>query len=163
MAYVPYCVESRRGILRGRWRKIQVGGIGSVDCAAICSAGVDTVARKQVPSRITVVCYSLWFWQQGGRSHGSELRCVQLSEWRLSVRVLCCDCYFVCMNVSVFLIVVLGMTNRYRWRSEVMGRTRRRISLTLWMLFLCVMGAVSTVREIHGEFTALNASRIMVR
>jgi len=36
-----------------------------------------------------------------------------------------------------------------------MGRTRRRISLILWMLFLCVMGAVSTVREIHGEFTAL--------
>lgn len=36
-----------------------------------------------------------------------------------------------------------------------MGRTRRRVSLILWMLFLCVMGAVSTVREIHGEFTAL--------
>jgi hypothetical protein len=27
------------------------------------------------------------------------------------------------------------------------------------MLFLCVMGAVSTVREIHGEFTALNMHR----
>ena len=36
-----------------------------------------------------------------------------------------------------------------------MGRTRGRISLILWMLYLCVMGAVSTVREIHGEFTAL--------
>lgn len=36
-----------------------------------------------------------------------------------------------------------------------MGRTRRRISLIVWMLFLCVMGAVSTVREIYGEFTAL--------
>jgi len=27
--------------------------------------------------------------------------------------------------------------------------------LGLWMLFLCVMGAVSTVGEIHGELTAL--------
>ncbi|XP_021914670.1 uncharacterized protein LOC110827368 isoform X2 [Zootermopsis nevadensis] len=31
-----------------------------------------------------------------------------------------------------------------------MGRTRRRISLSIRMLFLCVMGAVSTFGEIHG-------------
>lgn len=48
-----------------------------------------------------------------GTDYGCEVFSCQSSSG-VSGRVFCCECYFVCVVLSVYLIVVLGMTNRYR-------------------------------------------------